>query len=169
MKRVVLFTLIALALSSCALLVVHPPRRLIAPLIAYALYAFSGNPPAIAQGEMTDQDWTRAQGADRKFTAVLVRRFPDGTSETALKSVLLRQGFRFPPSPPANCIPPGQPPPAGVAFYRCITEEQEKIRQRTLEYRWGIIICTNHATVRWSADDHSGVTNVRGTFHQICL
>jgi hypothetical protein len=165
MKRVALWTLIALALSAIALVVallVYLPMR----LVVFALLA-AGRPPAIARAEMTDQDWTRDAG--RKFTAVLARKFSEGTKENTLISVLVAQGFRSPEPPPDNCIPPGQRPPARVVFYGCLTEKQEKVRQRTLVYEWGGFICVDRVSVRWSADDHGGITNIQGTYRQICL
>jgi hypothetical protein len=161
MKRVALLTLIALALSGVALLVYLPMRLVVSALLSI------GRPPAIARAEMTDQDWTRTD-AGRKFTAVLARKFPEGTKENALISGLVAQGFRFPEPPPDNCIPPGQPPPIGVVYYGCLTEEQEKVRQRTLVYEWGLIVCVDRVSVRWSADDHGGITNVEATHRQIC-
>lgn len=135
-------------------------------LIAGLLY---NSPPPIAQGVITKEDWPHFEAASRKWTKVLQSKFPVGSREDILKSILLDQGFRPIEPPPSNCIPPGQQVPLRVAFQRCLTPEQEEKRKRTLEYKWGGGVCTESVSVIWSSDELGALTHVQGGYHGACL
>src|SRR5260370_41846115 len=89
-------------------------------------------PPPIAQGAITKEDWPHFEAASRKLTEVLQSKFPVGSREDILKSILLDQGFRPIEPPPSNGIPPSQQQPDGVVFYQCCDPEQEERSKITL-------------------------------------
>jgi hypothetical protein len=137
LKRIVLAVLGILALCIAAISSLFPQQaKFIVAMIWSNLVANSG-PPAIAEGHITNKDWLHWEDASKKFTAILVRKFPAGTSETVLKSTLLAQGFEA-PSPPSpalivGCIPEGKPKPVGRSYTLCPNWDVK----RTLEYDWG--------------------------------
>src|SRR6266567_4613449 len=117
MRRLGKWILIAfvLVVGAVVLLFILDPAGtvLLAGVILAPLFWNSG-PPPIAEGLTAG-----GEEGDRKLTAVLERRFPNGTREVDLKSALLRQGFHPVPPPPADCLLPGQDAPIGVVYSTC--------------------------------------------------
>jgi hypothetical protein len=150
------------------LFIFHPTARLVMSVLIAPLLNNSG-PPPIAQGVITKEDRLHFQAAGKKFTETLQSRFPIGSREDVLKSILLGQGFRSAKSPPPNCIPLGQPVPVGVVFYRCPTPQEEEQRKRTLVYEWTNGICGQTLFVIWSSNELGALTDVRGHYSGACL
>jgi hypothetical protein len=170
MKRIGKWVLIAFALvvgAIAVLFIVKPETFLVAAIILTML--LNPGPPPIAEGQITGNEWMHWDEGGRKLTAVLERRFPDGTPESDLRSVLLRQGFHPVPPPPADCWPPGQDAPIGVVHYTCLTADQKDKLGRTLQYTWGDGVCSQFVRVMWSSDGRGTVSQVRGTYHGACL
>ena len=164
MKRSAIWFLAILALLA---VVFSPTARLVMGiLIAGLLY---NSTPPIAQGVITKEDWPHFEAASRKLTEVLQSKFPVGSREDILKSILLDQGFRPIVPPPSNCIPPGQQVPVGVVFHQCLTPDQEEKRKRTLVYKWGGGVCIDSISVIWSSDELGALTYVEGGYYGACL
>jgi len=170
MKRIGKWILIAFALvigAVAVLLYLKPQMLLTAAIIVTML--FNPGPPPIAEGQITSNEWMHWEEGGRRLTAVLERRFPNGTPESSLKSVLLKQGFHSIPPPPADCLPPGQVAPVGVIYLTCLTADQKEKLERTLKYTWGNGVCSEFVQVMWSADDGGEITHVQGSYYGACL
>jgi hypothetical protein len=98
------------------------------------------------------------------LTELFRRKFPTGTSGDTLRSTLLDHGFKPLPTPPADCLPPGQSGPIGRIFIPCPTEDQSKI----LRYGWAKGICGESITVRWSTDDRHEIARVDASYNMVC-
>jgi hypothetical protein len=158
----------AVAAAVLGLCLVSPTALLVVALLVAPLFNNS-KPPPIAQGVITKEDWPRFEAASKKLTEALQLKFPVGSSEEALKSVLLAQGFRNIEPPPSNCISPGQAVPVGVTFTRCLTPQQEEQRKRTLVYEWGNGVCGEKIFVIWSSNDLGALNDVKGHYSGVCL
>jgi hypothetical protein len=170
MKRIGKWILIAFALILGALAVlffIKPETFLVAAIIVTML--FNPGPPPIAEGQITSSDWLHWDEGGRKLTAVLERRFPNGTPESDLNAVLLKQGFHSIPPPPADCLPPGRSAPVGVVYRTCLTADEKEKLERTLEYRWGDGVCAEYVQIWWSVDDRREITHVQGSYYGACL
>jgi hypothetical protein len=166
---ILIFSALALiAATISGLFIFSPTARLVIGILIAPLLNNS-RPPPIAQGVITKEDWPHFETASKKLTETLQSKFPVGSREEVLKSILLGQGFRSVEPPPSNCIPPGQDVPVGVIFYRCLTPEQEEQRRRTLVYKWGGGICTEFIHVIWSRDELGTLTHVEGRYYGACL
>ncbi len=171
MKRSAIWFLAILALVAATLsglFVFSPTARLVMGILIAGLLNDS-RPPPIAQGAITKEDWPHFEAASRKLTEILQSKFPVGSREDILKSILLDQGFRPIEPPPSNCIPPGQQVPVGVVFYQCLNPEQEEKRKRTLAYKWGGGVCIESISVVWSSDELGALTHVEGGYYGACL
>lgn len=170
MKRIGKWLLIAFALlvGALAVLFIVKPDTLLLAAILLAMLLNPG-PPPIAEGQLAGSNWMHSEETGRKLTAVLERRFPNGTPESDLTSVLLRQGFRPIPPPRADCLPPGQHAPVGVVFTNCPTAEEKERQKRALEYRWGNGVCGDYVQIWWSVDDRQAITRVQGSYNEACL
>ena len=171
MKRSAIWFLAILALVAAplsGLFVFSPTARLVMGILIAGLLN-DPRPPPIAQGAITKEDWPHFEAASRKLTEVLQSKFPVGSREDILKSILLDQGFRPIVPPPSNCIPPGQQVPVGVVFHQCLTPEQEEKRKRTLVYKWGGGVCIDSISVIWSSDELGALTYVEGGYYGACL
>jgi hypothetical protein len=163
MTRIGLGILAALAAFGAVLCFRNPDRALLLAWVIVAPLVQNWHPPAVANGQITTEDWGHWDAASRKLTAVLERKFPTGTNETGLKSTLLGQGFKPPPSPPPDCLPRGQPAPVGRAYTPCY--ETSNI----LQYDWGHFPCRETITVWWTTGDNGEVTYINGSYHGACL
>jgi hypothetical protein len=171
-KRVALVILITLALfvaAATALFVYKPSETLLLANVLLAPLFNNLAPPPIAEGQVTHEDWLHWEAASKKLTAVLEQWFPVGSGEAALRSTLLKQGFKAIPPPPASCIPPGQSPPIGVVYRTCLTPDQTERLKRTLKYEWGGGVCAEFVQVEWSADDRGEIIKVNGSYFSACL
>ncbi|MGY4319839.1 hypothetical protein [Bradyrhizobium sp. JR3.5] len=170
MKRFAIWVLAALALIAATLsgLFVFSPTARLVMAIAIA-EIFDSGPPPIAEGVITKEDWPHFAAASKKLTEVLQSKFPVGSIEGNLKSILVGQGFRPPDPIPSNCVPPGQQVPVGVAYYQCLTPEQEERRKRTLVYKWGGGVCMESISVIWSSDERGALTHIDGGYYGACL
>jgi hypothetical protein len=162
-------SILALIAATISGLFAFSPTARLAIGIFIAPLLNNTRPPPIAQGVITKEDWPHFETASKKLTEAVQSKFPVGSSEVILKSILLGQGFRSVEAPPSNCIPPGQDVPVGVIFYRCLTPEQEERRKRTLVYKWGGGICTESIYVIWSRDELGTLTHVEGHYYGACL
>jgi hypothetical protein len=119
-------------------------------------------PPPIAEGQINGNN---SREVSRKLTAVLERRFPNGTPESELKSVLLEQGFYSLPPRPAFCPPYGQAAPNPT----CLSADEDEKRKRTLNYKWSDGVCSHSVSIVWSADVRGEITDVQGNYSVGCL
>jgi hypothetical protein len=162
------FAILALfAATLSGLLVFVPTARLVLAIIIAEI--FNPGPPPIAEGVITKEDWPHFAAASKKLTEVLQSKFPAGSREDVLKSILASQGFRPADPVPSNCVPPGQQVPIGVVYHQCLTPEQQERRKRTLIYKWGGGVCTESISVVWSSDQHGALTHVEGGYYGVCL
>jgi hypothetical protein len=169
-KRFAIWALAILALVAATLsgLFVFSPTARLVMAIAIA-EIFNSGPPPIADGVITKEDWPHFAATSKKMTEVLQSKFPVGSREDVLKSILVGQGFRPADAVPSNCVPPGQQVPVGVVYYQCLTPEQEERRKRTLAYKWGGGVCTESISVMWSSDERGALTRVEGGYYGACL
>jgi hypothetical protein len=165
MKRIGKWILIAFALvvgAGAILLLLNPGTSVLFAAIFFADVSDPG-PPPVAEGQITGYGGWEEGG--RKLSAVLERRFPNGTPESNLISVLLGQGFQSLPPRPTYCLPPGQAAPNNT----CPSAEDDEKRKRTLEYTWANGICRNSISIVWTADDRGEITHVQGGYGGGCL
>lgn len=125
---------------------------LLQPLLA------NTHPPPVVEGIAGWQD-------KDELTRGLQRKFPAGTSEQAVKTALLGQGFAPPKPPPQPCLPAGQPRSVGQAFYSCPARDAAK----TLEYRWSNFPCGETITVSWTTANEGAIDRVEGHYSRGCL
>ncbi|SRR6266446_1462737 len=99
-----------------------------------------------------------------QFTKFLEDRFPIGSSASALRSMLLVDGFHFPPPAAKDCVPEEVGFRQGKSFIPCPKGDPNK----TLEYNWGGLLCGFSADVQWSSDDADHLTHVEGHYGGAC-
>jgi hypothetical protein len=169
-KRLAIWVFVTLALVAATLaglFVFSPTARLVMAIVIAEMV--NSGPPPIARGVITKEDWPDFAAASKKFTGVLQSKFPIGSREDVLKSILLGQGFRPADPLPSNCVPPGQQVTVGAVYYQCLTPDQEEIRKRTLVYKWGGGVCTESISVMWSSDEHGALSHIDGGYYGACL
>lgn len=165
MWRWMLFVLILIA-GLVAVIALSPTARFMAGALMGAV--LDPGPPPIA-GDIRCADWRTCAPADRRFNAVLLRRFPIGSSAQGLESALLAEGFHHLEPSFANCMPHGTKPGVGVPFIECPTWDENWDPRNDLSYRWGKIPCGSAVIVRWSADRSGRLTHIEGGFDYVCL
>lgn len=105
------------------------------------------HPPPVAGGVITSDDGRRSDVVDSKLTVALQKQFPVGTAGAALRSVLLKQGFRRPKPPPYHPDP-----------------------DRSLVYHWSEgFTCDGNIMVEWNTDDADKITGIKGSYWGPCL
>lgn len=163
-RRIVGVILGCLALPLLAFIVLRPEAAII--IVAVLVYPLFGTtqPPQMFKADLAGM-WNKWDEAGRKITTRLQEQFPAGTTEAALKSTLVKQGFKPLPPPAADCVPAGQQVPVGKTYTRCPTSDPSK----TLTYRWGSAVCTSTVSVRWKTDGGDEVTEVNGRYNAACL
>jgi hypothetical protein len=162
MKRIGAYTLVIVAVV-VVIVFSFPTPRLIALLFIGHLFA-TKTPPQIAEGLIPESGKVDREEIDRKLTAVLEQHFPAGTSEHALTTILLAQGFQPMPPPPSNCVPQGQRMPVGVVYSQCYDPTN------TLKYRWNRgLVCGETITVKWQRDDRMQIAQLKGYYDLACL
>ncbi|MGO4711979.1 hypothetical protein [Bradyrhizobium sp. 2TAF24] len=118
-------------------------------------FSYNWGPPAILG------DAARFAGADQQMTDTLNARFPHGTDEALLRSVLLRQGFKDEP-----------------ALYACRLEAREGrvVRfgecppdTRWMTYQWSSLVCGVTVSVNWSVDQNRKLTRLQVSDRSACL
>jgi hypothetical protein len=138
-------------------------------LVAIGLLSIFGNtiPPPIAKDQLVGMDWRTEKEASERLTALLHQRFPTGSSESALRSMLRSQGFKHPHPPPPrpDCLPPGQAEPIGKTVTHCPIYDRSKV----LEYFWGNGVCSQSITVKWSTGDKEMIKGLDARYHMTCL
>lgn len=147
---------LALLTVFCAVAFIWNPEAT-ALVVAVILQPVLSNtqPPPIAEGQTAEEELSR----------IFERKFPPGSNESALRTTLLRQGFKYPPTPAQQCLPAGQPAPVGGAFYRCPTYDPSKM----LEYQWNNFPCGETILVFWSAGENGAITQIKGEYTRACL
>ena len=163
--RVGLGILAAIVVAGAGLYVWNPEGALIFALVVLQPLIANSQPPAIAEGQITAADWMHWDDGSRKLTAIFERRFPVKSSEVALKSTLLEQGFKPLPPPRPDCLPQGQRAPIGKVFTSCPTHDLSKV----LQYRWGGLPCSQTITVDWTTGDRGEITHVSASYSGACL
>jgi hypothetical protein len=94
-------------------------------------------PPAILVA--ADRDEPHVADIDKRLTAALNRRFPQGSDAGAMRTALLGEGFR------------------------------DDTAGNTLVYRWDETICDHFVYVYWNVDAHNRITGIMGRYRDICL
>jgi hypothetical protein len=161
-------SLLVLVAGAVVIIALFPTAGMLALIVIADLFA-TANPPAIFAGQLKEgvslSDWSVIS---QQITEEVRRQFPNGSDAAQLKLTLMRQGFRAPPAPPANCIPPDQAP-IGRVFSSCLTAEQELQRNHTLQYTWGHFPCGNWISVLWQANSQDHITQLRASYRYVCL
>jgi hypothetical protein len=165
MIRIGLGIVATLGVAVVALFIYNPSGTVLLTAIFLQPLLANTRPPPIAEDQLAGANWQNQGEASRKLNGLLQRRFPAGTSEVTLRSTLLNQGFKPPPPPRADCVPPGQPTPVGRVFTRCPTGDQSKI----LQYEWGSGVCGQTITVRWSTGNDLKITSLDAGYYMACL
>src|SRR5688500_11203499 len=163
--RISLGLLAILIVLIVALFILNPSGTILgAAMLHHSLFG-NTHPPPIAEDQLAGASWPSQTEASAKLTTLLQRRFPIGTNEDTARSILLSQGFKPLPPPPADCLPVGQPAPIGRAIAHCPTHDQSKI----LEYRWGGGVCAETSSGRWWTDDRHAITELDAAYYAACL
>jgi hypothetical protein len=118
------------------------------------------DPPPLVQGHITAENWREWQD-ERRIRTILQERFPPGTHEDALKSVLIEQGFK---QPKPHCARP-EPTSPPITVGPCADPS------KVLAFEWGRgrPICNNRLLVWWKTDGGSAIAEVRGSYKNVCL
>jgi hypothetical protein len=156
--RIILGVVALLGAGIAVLFAINPGAAML--LLAVLIHPLVGNtsPPAMLKDDIAGM-WGKWDEGSRRLTSHLQAQFPAGTLESALKSILSKQGFE-PLPPPPGCVPAGQQVPLG-----CPTSDTSK----ELVYQWGNAICAMTITVRWTADGGNAITQVKGGYYAACL
>ncbi len=136
-------------------------------LLGVALQSDPG-PPAIAAG-IDCHDWRDCEETSRRFDAIVARRFPLGTAQSALEDTLLAQNFRRDPNMPKTCTLRGVQRPIGVLTIECPDWDPGWDPRNELVYHWGRFPCGSTVGVRWSADRTGRIVHTVGYFYYGCL
>jgi hypothetical protein len=157
--RIVLGAVAFFVLIFGVLLILNPSGTLIFT-VRLLLVLFSTNrPPPIAHGIITADDRWQWDAASRKMTNILETKFPAGTPEAAMRSALLKEGFK-PLRAAANCDVPRRP----VALrLQC---------QPVLQYSWrnvSFVSCEHTISVEWKTDDTGKIIGIKGSYFEVCL
>ena len=154
-----------LGAATAAMFILDPDGTVLS--IAVILQPIVGNtrPPPIAQDQLAGMDWRTEKEASKRLTTLLHQRFPAGSSEVELRSTLLSQGFKQPPPPRPDCVPPGQTGPIGMSMTHCPTYDRSKV----LEYSWGNVACSQSISVLWSTGGSETINGVDARYHMGCL
>src|ERR1700729_3335948 len=79
--------------------------------------------PAVAEGKIYNDDWGKPheQSVSDRFTSILTRKFPIGSSEDALVQTLVQEGFQYAPPARPGCVPEEKAwrMPVGQVFVPC--------------------------------------------------
>ena len=151
-----IWALAAVGTGIAALSVIYSQeiRNVVDPL--WSAITANRNPPQMAAGHLSEDDWSDRSNVSRKFTALLEQQFPAGTLESQLRSKLASEGFRSPPPSFRNeCQRPIQIEPIGTVSITC------SYPANVLRYDWGVgFICRASLHVMWSTEDRVDLTGV---------
>jgi hypothetical protein len=120
-------------------------------------------PPALASGVITDRDWLHWDEGSRKLTALLQKRFPEGTTVSAMQDALKAEGFR-PAVHEPNCATTVQVD--GRSSTKCSYPADI---DRRLEYFWGGIPCSQSITMIWREDRQHRIAKLSASYGGGCL
>ena len=126
------------------------------------------SPPPIAEGLIpSGQDWMTLEPTSSKFTAVLRKRFPPGSSAQTMHDDLTEQGFgdeQLLPREPVCTRPDPELEQTALLVY-CPPAPW----QHSLHYLWGSALCHQDLNVLWSADARGRLTQIVGYYTAECL
>jgi hypothetical protein len=126
-------------------------------------FATNWHPPAQFAQLFTPEHLTHLGEVDKAITEILNTEFPIGTSVSDLKSALYKSGFREPP-PPVGCV--ASSATAGLRPPYTICPDNHDI----MAYKWAIgLVCGGSIYVRWSPDQNSKITSIKGSADTGCL
>jgi hypothetical protein len=158
------FGIVAFFASVWAILFILNPdgTRLLAAVLVGQLVS-NRHPPPVADGVIASDDWRDRDVLVGELTDALQKQFPVGTAGAALRSVLLRQGFRpLKLSPPPFECAAGRQSPGCPIYY--------PDPNRSLEYAWAAgLVCSENIRVEWKTDDAGGITGIKGSYYEACL
>jgi len=145
--------------------IVDPEDTKFALAAFYVVATANHNPPPIAaSGVLQDgPNWMMPEPASSRFTAILRKSFPMGSSASTMRASLAGQGFE--PDQETAC--------------RDMSEEEvrrnrpascsKRIVPGVLRYDWGGIPCSNALRVYWAADSANHLTKIFGRYDVTCL
>lgn len=133
-----------------------------------AQHISNANAPPIADGIdcKGPQDCEKASVA---FNVVIHRRFPLGTPENVLRTMLATQGFTEAVTDIKTCTPEGQSGVVGQMMIYCPTWDRNWNPRNLLEYAWGDIACNRVAHVQWSSNYEGKIKHIEGGIYYACL
>ena len=142
-------------------------RLIIAALLTATLAACS--PPPIL-GHIQCDDLRDCRAASREFTVVVQRRFPIGSSQSALEAELLRQGFHRITPQIARCSLPGESKEIGKSYIDCPPWDSNWNPRNYLAYDLTLLsVCGHNIVVLWSSDAKGKITHIEGHYDVTCL
>jgi hypothetical protein len=150
------------------LCLINPEATRLAFAVALGALTANWHPPHIVGLQISDDDWRghRSDVVSGEFTALIQKKFPQGTDESRFKSELLEAGF-WPFSTESGsrqCQPPIQTEPLGWASVTC------NYPRNVFVFRWSLgLVCGASLLVSWSTDDSDKITRVAGHFNSSCL
>lgn len=129
--------------------------------------------PPVADNQIFSGDWGHWDEAGKRFTAVLQRTFPLGSSEKKMVQSLIKQGFKYRPRGKPGCVNDRDHSkiPVGTSYVPCPAYDPDHV----LAYDWqplefGLSIrlaCSQTLAVWWDAKDDK-ILSVRGFFDGQC-
>ena len=148
-------------------IVVGLPVALLCAASAWIYFATNWHPPEQFVQLFSREHLAHLGEVDATITEMLDREFPTGTSVSDLKSALYKKGFRELPPPPMGCIPSDQrAKELGLHPPYTICPDTHDV----MAYRWAIgLVCGGSIYVRWSQDQNSKITSIKGSADTGCL
>lgn len=136
MKRAV-FVIFAAVAVIVAAFAIFDPFALAVSAIAASGTGHPSDPPSIAEG--ANFDFLHGWPNEPKWTGILQRKFPVGSSVKVLQTTLQRQGFVVDPT------------------------------KESARYEWGGMPCLYTLNAIWVTTDHGKVASISGGYGSACL
>ena len=128
-----------LVLSAVAFVVLNPIG---AAAVWLELTGYPTEPPPIAEGQITKDDWPGGEPANTKLTTLLRKRFPVGSDPSWLRAVMKGQGFSL---------------------------EHVDLGMHSSTFAWGNAVCGQWMSVSWTEDDRGRISDIHGNYSTACL
>lgn len=124
-------------------------------------------PPDIADGVLTDRDWSDFENGSRKINAAVERFFPVGTPANVLIATLTDQGFAIRSTQQcATMMPEGRWPKPWRETTKCWYPPGS---HQMLEYEWGGMPCSQLIIVTWAVDARNRITMTKSHYGGACI
>jgi hypothetical protein len=131
-----------------------------------------GPPPIIGQVVCNDyKPYGECDSASAHATAVILRRFPIGSSALEMEEALTQQGFQRIPEQEnlAHCLTGDQSAPVSGPYVYCPSWDPRWVPRNDLEYHWGSLPCDDHVEIMWSIDAKGDISHLEATYRHTCL